>query len=65
MTTNIKPMNWPELSAPKIQLETPVHVVRAMKAALRCVDQDIERFGSVTYETVAFVRAVRELDRIS
>lgn len=50
---------WPKAAAPGIDKAIPHATLLAMKEALRAVDLDIERDGSVTYETVELVRSVR------
>lgn len=50
---------WPAAPAPGIEKAIPHAILLAMKEALRAVDVDIERTGTVTYETVELVRSVR------
>lgn len=57
------PAAWPKAPAPGIDNTIPPATLRAMKDALRAVDVDIERTGSVSAETVDLVRAARELLR--
>lgn len=55
--------NWIRKEAPHILHKLPGSIVRAMQAALRAVDRDVEQHGAVTYETVEQVRRVRALSR--
>lgn len=56
---NVTPPSWMETQRPGIDSTISPDVLRAMKAALRAVDIDIERTGAVSPETVEKVRAVR------
>jgi hypothetical protein len=54
----------PALPFPSLRIRTvsPMpSLFRAMAAAMRAVDLDIERMGAVTYETVEQVRNTRAL----
>jgi hypothetical protein len=55
--------NWMRRPAPHIAQALPASVARAMKAALRAVDVDIEQHGAVSYESVEQVRAALALAR--
>jgi hypothetical protein len=57
------PFNWMRRSVPRIAITPPASVCRAMKAALRAVDSDIERHGAVSYEAIEQVRAALALAR--
>jgi hypothetical protein len=50
---------WPHATAPGIKNEIPADKARAVRDALKAVDLDIERTGTVSAETVDKVRAVR------
>jgi hypothetical protein len=54
---------WLRRTAPKLNITVPRTAYRVATAALRAVDRDIELHGSVTYETVAQVRAALALIR--
>lgn len=56
------PAAWPAAPAPGIK-SSPIQAdkARAVREALRAVDLDIERTGTVSAETVDKVRAVRTL----
>lgn len=53
--------SWIKRAAPCIATKVPHSVFRAMTAAMRAVDRDIEQHGAVTYETVEQVRSARAL----
>lgn len=55
--------SWTRRAAPQIVTQTPAHVTRAMRCALRAVDREIELTGAVSAETVDRVRAALALDR--
>lgn len=57
------PKNWTTCAPPRIHVDTPLAVVRAMKEALRAVDRDIEQQGAISYESVELVRAALALSR--
>lgn len=59
-TTATIPARFPSLPALHIKPAIP-SLFRAMSAAMRAVDLDIERHGAVTYETVEQVRTTRAL----
>lgn len=52
---------WPKAPAPGINTTIPCETLRAMRAAMRAVDLDIERTGTVSAETVDKVRAARQM----
>lgn len=60
--TTVASSRFPSLPAPRVNRLVP-SLFRAMAAAMRAVDLDIERLGAVTYETVEQVRATRVLLR--
>ena len=55
--------NWLRAAAPHIKTVTPPAVVRALTAACRAVDRDVEQFGGVSITTVEQVRAALDLAR--
>jgi hypothetical protein len=51
---------WINDPVPQIAaVQIPQDVLRSLKAALRAVDQDIERTGVISAESVELVRGVR------
>lgn len=57
--------NWLAAPAPHIKSgNVPAYVVLAMHMALRAVDQEVERTGAISVETVELVRSARGLYRI-
>lgn len=52
---------WPAAPAPGINTTIPHSTLLAMRQALRAVDLDIERTGSVSAESVDKVRDARAL----
>lgn len=60
MVINTPP--WTSAKAPGIALPTiPAHVARALLAACRAVDKDVELSGAASVETVEQVRAALAL----
>jgi hypothetical protein len=59
-TRTTAPARFPSLRAPRVNRLMP-SLFRAMAAAMRAVDLDIEQHGAVSYETVEQVRNTRAL----
>lgn len=62
-TTATTGANWLRAARPRIVANVPHSAFRAVRQACRLVDQDIERDGTVTYETVERVRSALALVR--
>lgn len=62
-TTSNQGANWLRAARPQIVVNVPHAAFRAVRQACRLVDLDIERDGTVTYETVERVRSALALVR--
>lgn len=54
---------WLRTARPRIAVNVPYVAFRAVRQACRLVDLDIERSGTITYETVERVRSALALVR--